>query len=145
MNTQQDQRYYQLRKWVGNIKILSVRDLTPLAGDASFRRYFRVHLTNNSTLVAMDAPPDKENSAPFIAVAEVFRNQNLHVPEILKADLDQGFLLLTDFGDDLYFRLLNTENADQLYKNAMQSLLIIQSCTRNNGWHFPAFDYEALM
>src|SRR5438477_370672 len=72
--------------------------ILPLAGDASFRRYFRV-VEGNRTAVLMDAPPPHEDPRPFIAVAEWLASVGLSAPHILARDLDRGLLLLGDFGD----------------------------------------------
>ena len=72
--------------------------IEPLAGDASFRRYFRV-IGEPGQAVLMDAPPPHEDPRPFIAVAEWLVGRGLSAPEILARDLDKGLLLLGDFGD----------------------------------------------
>jgi aminoglycoside/choline kinase family phosphotransferase len=72
--------------------------IEPLAGDASFRRYFRV-LGEGRSAVLMDAPPAREDVRPFVAVAEWLQSVGLSAPEILARDLDRGLLLLSDFGD----------------------------------------------
>jgi aminoglycoside/choline kinase family phosphotransferase len=72
--------------------------ILPLAGDASFRRYFRV-VGEGRQAVLMDAPPPHEDPRPFIAVAEFLCEQGLTAPAILARDLDQGLLLIEDFGD----------------------------------------------
>jgi aminoglycoside/choline kinase family phosphotransferase len=74
--------------------------IAPLAGDASFRRYFRVHGDSGSTAVLMDAPPDKEDSAPFLAIGKALHELGFSAPQPLAADLDQGLVLLEDFGDE---------------------------------------------
>ena len=73
-------------------------EILPLAGDASFRRYFRV-VADNRTAILMDAPPPHEDPRPFIAVAEWLASVGLSAPQILARDLDKGLLLLGDFGD----------------------------------------------
>jgi aminoglycoside/choline kinase family phosphotransferase len=73
-------------------------EIVPLAGDASFRRYFRV-VDGSRSAVLMDAPPPHENPRPFIAVAEWLLGRGLSAPEILARDLDKGLLLLGDFGN----------------------------------------------
>ncbi len=72
--------------------------IVPLAGDASFRRYFRVH-GPAGTAVLMDAPPDKEDSAPFLKVARMLGDHGLSAPRLIAADMDEGLILLEDFGD----------------------------------------------
>ena len=67
--------------------------IEPLAGDASFRRYFRV-IGEQGQAVLMDAPPPHEDPQPFIAVAEWLVDRGLNAPEILARDLDRGLLLL---------------------------------------------------
>ena len=72
--------------------------IEPLAGDASFRRYFRV-VGDQGSAVLMDAPPPHEDPRPFVRVAEWLASVGLSAPEILARDLDRGLLLLGDFGD----------------------------------------------
>jgi aminoglycoside/choline kinase family phosphotransferase len=72
--------------------------LEPLAGDASFRRYFRV-VGDKGTAVLMDAPPPHEDVRPFVAVAEWLHSVGLSAPEILARDVERGLLLLGDFGE----------------------------------------------
>ncbi len=74
-------------------------EIRPLAGDASFRRYFRL-VRGDRRAVLMDAPPPHENPAPFAAVAEWLAGAGLSAPRILARDLDRGLLLLDDLGDD---------------------------------------------
>ena len=70
----------------------------PLAGDASFRRYFRVTLGGRSA-VLMDAPPDKEDSRPFLAISKHLHALGFSAPQPLAVDLDSGLILLEDYGD----------------------------------------------
>jgi aminoglycoside/choline kinase family phosphotransferase len=73
-------------------------EIAPLAGDASFRRYFRVrHGARRAVL--MDAPPPHEDPRPFCAVAEWLAGAGLSAPAILTRDLARGLLLIEDFGD----------------------------------------------
>ncbi len=77
-----------------------------LAGDASFRRYDRLTAADGSRAVLMDAPPPMEDVRPFIAIDRLLTGLELSVPRILAEDAANGFLLLEDFGDDTYTRLL---------------------------------------
>lgn len=95
-------------------------DIRPLAGDASFRRYFRVH-RGDETAVLMDAPPPHEDPKPFIAVAEWLCGAGLSAPAILARDLDKGLLLLDDFGDD---RLRETLDDDPDRQHELYGLAV---------------------
>ncbi len=120
-------RFTALTDWLGSLFGTEQFHLTPASSDASFRRYFRVH-RDHSTLIVMDAPPDKEDSRPFVALSRTFRTFGLHVPEVLEADLTRGFLLLTDLGTDLYLSRLTRDTASRLYGDAMGALITLQAC-----------------
>lgn len=98
--------------------------ILPLAGDASFRRYFRV-VDDSRTAVLMDAPPPEEDPRPFIAVAEWLISKGLSAPEILARDLDSGLLLLGDFGNARLREALDTDPAREreLYELATDVLV----------------------
>ena len=116
--------------------------LTPASEDASFRRYWRATLDAGRTFVAMDAPPDKEDSRAFVRVARMLREAGLNAPEVLAQDLDQGFLLLTDLGTRTYLHELNASNASALFADATDALLRWQLATRAGA--LPPYD-EALL
>jgi aminoglycoside/choline kinase family phosphotransferase len=94
-----------------------------LAGDASFRRYDRVRMAGGSA-VLMDAPPPQEDVRPFLRVARLLQALRLSAPRILAEDVGQGLLLLEDFGDRTYTRLL-ADGADEarLYTLAVDLLV----------------------
>ncbi len=102
-------------------------ELQPLINDASSRQYFRFRLDNFSHIV-MIAPPDKENIIAFIAIAKDFARQGIYTPEILAYNLEQGFMLLSDLGNDLYLNILNPNTADDLYNRALSVIYQIQIC-----------------
>ena len=103
--------------------------LAPASADASFRRYFRVTLADR-TRIAMDAPPEREDSAPFIRVAQLMHEAGVHVPEVLAADTTQGFLLLSDLGNTTYLKALTDDNADSLFRDAITALVTWQRASR---------------
>jgi N-acetylmuramate 1-kinase len=74
-------------------------EIRPLAGDASFRRYFRIRGADGALAVLMDAPPPHEDPRPFVAAAEWLAEAGLSAPAILARDLERGLLLIDDFGD----------------------------------------------
>ncbi len=101
-------------------------DMEAVSGDASFRRYFRLRCGDVS-YIAMDAPPWQEDSRPFVAVARAMAELGLNVPEVVAEDLEQGFLLLTDLGDTQYAQVIEADNADELYHDALMALLRLQA------------------
>ncbi len=133
-----DSRQQALISWLQADSQLLFPQLAMMAGDASFRRYFRVS-TATASYVAMDAPPEKENNCqPFIAIAQSLRQQGLQTPAIMASNLEQGFLLLSDFGDRLYLHELADHNAEQLYGVALSALARLQHCQIQN-WKIPFF------
>jgi len=118
----------------------------PLAGDASFRRYYRLG-RDESSAVLMDAPPPQEDVGPFVAVAGLLRGLGFSAPEVLAEDRGHGFLLLEDFGDDTYTRLL-ARGADEpaLYKLAVDTLVALQRAVERHGTpDLPPYDLERLL
>lgn len=99
-------------------------EIRPLAGDASFRRYFRV-VDGDRRCVLMDAPPPHEDPRPFVAVAEWLAEAGLSPPAILGRDLDRGLLLLDDFGDSRLRETLDSapEREAELYALAVDLLV----------------------
>lgn len=128
-------RFLALQPWLINHFNSDNIQITPLQGDASFRRYFRIQ-HNDTSYIAMDAPPELEDIKPFIHVACEFRQLDIQVPHIFAENLEQGFLLLTDFGDRLYSKALHPDNAELLYTSALETLVRIQTCQVA----FPLFD-----
>jgi N-acetylmuramate 1-kinase len=127
---------------------INALSLAPASADASFRRYLRVQATAG-TLIVMDAPPPQEDVRPFVQVARLITAAGLHAPEVLHADEAQGFLLLTDMGQQLYLDALtaavtsaDAARADELMRAALQALLQFQRGV--DATTLPPFD-EALL
>ena len=116
-------------------------ELTAASSDASFRRYFRWQGGEHS-LIVMDAPPPQEDCRPFVKVAQMLDEAGVHVPQVLAADLDRGFLLLTDLGRQTYLDVIDAGNADQLFDDAIEALLKFQ--LQPLAQSMPAYD-EALL
>lgn len=135
------QRQQQLTNWLEKVLQGAQFSLAPASADASFRRYFRVTLSDR-TMIAMDAPPEHENCEPFLHVAEIFAAAGVHVPRVIAQDLAQGFLLLTDLGSTTYLEALNEATAPDLYRDAMDALIRIQQSSRPDV--FPAYDATLL-
>ncbi|MFP5404363.1 MAG: aminoglycoside phosphotransferase family protein [Gammaproteobacteria bacterium] len=122
-------RLHALQDWAARQLGGDSLDIAPASADASFRRYFRVTAKGRDYIV-MDAPPAHEDCRPFIAVARLFRDAGVHVPEVLAQDLDQGFLLLTDLGNTTYLSALNDSTARELYLASNDALVRIQQASR---------------
>ncbi|NNG12151.1 MAG: phosphotransferase [Halobacteria archaeon] len=137
------QRIEALKLWLQDELAFRDYTLNPASADASFRRYFRV-AHDGASFIVMDAPPDKEDSRPYIRVARMLYDVGLNVPEIIDDDLEQGFLLLSDLGSRLYLDALNAENADRLYGDALGALATLQACTQATGV-LPDYDRTLLM
>jgi len=99
-------------------------DILPLAGDASFRRYFRAVAPGRSA-VLMDAPPPHEDPRPFLAVASHLTSLGFAPPEILAVDLDQGLVLIEDFGDARMAEVIAADPAREtpIYEAAVDLLV----------------------
>jgi aminoglycoside/choline kinase family phosphotransferase len=147
----QDLRLQLLRHWLEQqLPSLFAREdwgvvpaatLTAASSDASFRRYFRWEGAGR-TLIVMDAPPPQEDCRPFVKVAELLASANVHVPEILAADLERGFLLLPDLGWQTFLEVINPQNAEQLFAEALQALLKFQQLPLTDG--LPVYDAALL-
>ena len=116
--------------------------LTPASEDASFRRYFRV-TSADDTWILMDAPPEREDCRPFVAVAKLFAAAGVHVPRVLVEDLVNGYLLLSDLGSTTYLQALSEASADGLYRAANEALLRIQLASRPGA--LPEYDRALLL
>lgn len=124
-----------LNQWLNTVLPKAPFTLTPLTGDASFRRYFRVH-QNQKTYIVMDAPPEKETLTPFLAIAAILEQSGILVPARFEQELKHGFLLLSDFGEKLLFNSLTPDNTPSSYSDAIRVLLQLQTIQAN----LPPFD-----
>ena len=109
--------------------------------DASFRSYLRLE-TASQSLIVMDAPPQQEPCDRFIAIAGLLRDAGLNAPEIIASNLEDGFLLLTDFGSEDYLSQLNPHSEATLYADALAALLQMQR--HADKTNLPDYD-EALL
>ena len=138
-----DERLKTLSSWAQEQLADPGLELRPASADASFRRYFRI-LSGDKSYIVMDAPPEHEDSAPYIHAAHALLDLGLNVPEILAQDLERGFLLLSDLGDRTYLSELSAENADRLYNDAVDALIVLQTGTRRAPNCFPKYSRDLL-
>ncbi len=146
----QDERAEALRGWVEHWlsrhrqDLGSVMAMPMISGDASFRRYFRL-LLGRGSLIAVDAPPQHENSSAFVAIASALRAHAINAPEVLAVEREQGFLLISDFGDRLLLSALDETHVDLWYGRAMDTILRMQACQEVPGWTLPIYDRARLL
>ena len=147
-----DVRFDALCAWLGRVLPMPTLSIEPASVDASFRRYFRITLTDEQsptnggaavrTLIAMDAPPSHEDCRPFVTVARMLAGAGVHSPAILAEALDEGFLLLSDLGTQTYLSALTEATAPALYGDACAALIRWQLASRQGL--LPPYD-EALL
>lgn len=128
-----DSRAQALTRWVARQldEPEQSLQLRPITGDAGFRRYFR--FATPSKWLAVDAPPETEDTHQFIALAHYLSGQGICTPNILAADEGNGFLLIEDFGDNLLYRQLTRNTVDALYQQTFSTLLTLQTCNYNSA------------
>ena len=127
----QDHRQISIQNWLKSILPSPTFEFSSASSDASFRRYFRV-IQNQQSWIVMDAPPDLEDTTSFVQIASFLYSDGINVPKIFAQDKEQGFLLLTDFGNTPYLQQLNEQSADRLYRVAIDSLIAIQLAPSEN-------------
>jgi hypothetical protein len=125
-------RYNSLQNWLTEILGTSAFNLKPASEDASFRTYHRLFL-KNKTFIVMDAPPEQENCKAFIKITKKLRACDVNVPIIHNVNIEQGFLLLSDLGNDLYLNKLNKSSIYELYSDALSTLVSIQVLVNVGG------------
>jgi len=115
-------------------------DIAPLAGDASFRRYFRVH-KNGRSAVLMDAPPEHEDSRPFLKVAQHLLDIGFRSPRIIAQDLEQGLILLEDFGDARMKEVIEADPASE-YAFYAEAIALLAQLHLSPPGDLPPYDME---
>jgi aminoglycoside/choline kinase family phosphotransferase len=139
-----DPRLVELTEWLQGSGLVDAASARPASEDASFRRYFRVDVlpehraVHGATLVAMDAPPERENVPAFVKVDHLLAEAGVSVPRIAAENVARGYLLLSDLGTTTYLQALNPDSAATLYAEALSALVRIQQASRPGV--LPEFD-----
>ena len=118
-------REQELTIWLSD-KGYDSSSLSILSADASFRQYYRVN-KNNISYAVMDCPTEDESLDTFLKITDKLQQAKLNVPEIFDCDSTKGFLVITDFGDDLYSKKLNDETVYCLYTDALEAIVKMQT------------------
>ena len=136
------------KRWLDALTLpqqLLPQTLRIASADASFRRYLRIDTTTGESRIVMDAPPDKENCQPFVHVAGLMQAAGLRAPQVLDCQREDGFMLLTDLGDQTMMSAIDADlpQANQaLYLQAVDTLVQWQGASRPG--ELPPYD-EALL
>lgn len=137
-----DERRNRLEQWLATRLNGERFALTPASEDASFRRYFRATLDDGRSFVVMDAPPDKEDSRPFVRIARMLTDAGVNAPVVHAQDFGAGFLLLSDLGTHTYLSELSASTAGALMSDATDALIRWQLASKPG--ELPPYD-EALL
>jgi N-acetylmuramate 1-kinase len=129
-------------EWTRNALSDPAATLERASVDASFRSYWRCESAGRSWIV-MDAPPDREDIAPWLDIAGRLVQAGLHAPQVRAADAEAGFVLMADLGHRLYLPELDDASADALYTDAMDALLVMQAKVPADD--LPAYDEPRLV
>lgn len=141
------QRETLLKNWLASIYPNRSFELSFAAADADFRRYFRATFDNGDTIICMDAPPEKmrQSVINYLKVQALF--SCLNVPTILAQNLEQGFIVLNDFGDIQYLKAMQHDTSSQTHKalllDAIDELIILQKASQPNI--LPEYSHEILL
>ena len=143
----QDHRYKDLENWLSNCIDKPIKAIAPASMDASFRRYFRVFTENQNTYIAVDAPPEYEDSVKFINIASLMEAMGIRVPKIISTNLQEGFLLISDLGKETMLNAIHREesNAQEFYGEAIDILFNIQTNGSRHVEVLPSYSKELLM
>ncbi len=146
-----DSRLADLTRWVFEDLGFAGSRIAPASADASFRRYFRV-TRGTDTFIVMDAPPEKEDIAPFLSVGRALLGLGLNAPVTLARNMEQGFLLLSDLGNRQYLDELAADDepaatgtADRLYADAMAALCTLHTAGGAAARELPPYGRDLLM
>ncbi len=124
-------RHEKLESWLSQNNY-DVSSLRVLSGDASFRKYYRVD-KDAVSYVVMDCPPDKENLDAFIKISDKLQKAKINVPKLFECNEDDGFLVISDLGDNLYSKKLDKETVYCLYTDALETIVKMQMNTDLSG------------
>ena len=143
----QDHRYKDLENWLSNSIDKPIKSIAPASTDASFRRYFRVFVDNQNTYIAVDAPPEYEDSVKFVKIASLMQAMGVIVPKIIATNLQEGFLLIGDLGKETMLNAIHRQEtkAQEFYGEAIEILINIQTNGSSHVEGLPLYSKELLM
>ena len=145
-----DPRLTLIRTWLTRDLGWRIGRISVASADASFRRYFRVSrgdvdpaawAPRADTLIIMDAPPGKEDIAPYLKVSSLLEQAGAHVPHVHASDNRRGFIVMEDLGGTQYLSVLKAgRGVDKLYGDALTTLANIQVRGLHASQQLPPYD-----
>ena len=143
----QDHRYKDLENWLSDSIDKPIKSIAPASTDASFRSYFRVFVDNQNTYIAVDAPPEYEDSVKFVKIASLMQAMGVIVPKIIATNLQEGFLLIGDLGKETMLNAIHRQEtkAQEFYGEAIEILINIQTNGSSHVEGLPLYSKELLM
>ncbi|MDA0978102.1 MAG: phosphotransferase [Proteobacteria bacterium] len=143
-----DSRVVALAEWARSsragldLQVSADAPVRPVSDDASFRRYFRFS-SGAEGIVFVDAPPEHEDNHSFVRIAGALLAAGINCPRLLAADLEQGFMAITDLGDQLYLQEIrsNPSIIDDIYDRAVATIVRMQAVDLD----LPIYDCQRLM
>ncbi len=141
----QNERFKLLLNWLEELPDASYANIQEASSDASFRRYYRVW-NGELSYIVMDAPPLKEDNHRFVRYSELFQRMGLNCPEIIEANYNDGFFVLTDLGSQHYLDCILDDQGMQinLYNDALSELLKLQVNGSKIVREFPSYNHSLL-
>lgn len=140
----QDTRADSLFKWLNTVTTIQHENFKLISGDASFRRYFRC-TTENQIFIAVDSPPQTEDNALFCALANTLAQCNVTVPAVISANVNEGFLLLSDLGKTHLSDIITQQNAKALYTESLDELVKARGVNATTLGPIPAYDHKQVI
>ena len=139
-------RTNKLLSWTTLQLNIAIKHVDPLPHCASFRRYYRIKLVDDKTVLAVDSPSASDNNTDFIRLSAAFLHNGITTPKVLAEDQNQGFLIVTDLGDITLENGLTQHNADTLYKSALDNLVQMQTLSDKLPFNqLPIFNHALIL
>jgi len=143
----QDYRFEELKNWLSDAIDKPIKAISPASMDASFRRYFRVFISDQNSYIAVDSPPKYEDSMKFVNIASLMEAMSIKVPKILATNFQEGFMLISDLGAETMLNAIHQEEAkaQELYAESIDILLKMQINGSKHVENLPVFSKELLI
>ena len=131
---------HKIKEWLETTSYKSYK-IEVASADASFRKYYRLS-KDTFTYLVMDSSLELESLPDFVSVTEKLLAVNVKAPQILEKNLEDGFLILEDFGSTHYLDILDYDNFKDLYKKAIDCIILMQKADTTD---LPLYDKDFLL